>query len=128
MIGRFGLLVSILAPPGPSHAQVVGGESFFHGMPEPPLDLETSLGLPSAFTRNICTVNKLHYISLTRVLLLELDVGEGEGDDTYNPSKHDFESGDNKDHTLTSDCNGLYGAEVGGYYGYHYVLINLPME
>ena len=127
MIGQFGLLISILAPPGPSHALVVGGESFFHGMPETPKDLETSLGLPSVFTRNNCTVNKLLYISLTCVLLLELDVGEGEDDDTYEPSKHDFESGDNEDQTLTRDCNGVNGAKVGGYSGYHYVLINLPM-
>ncbi|KAI5410705.1 hypothetical protein KIW84_056011 [Lathyrus oleraceus] len=55
------------------------------------------------------------------------NVGEGEDDDTYDPSKHDFESGDDEDHTLTRDCNGLYGAKVGGYSGYHYVLINLPM-
>ncbi|CAK8537354.1 unnamed protein product [Lathyrus sativus] len=87
VIDRFGLLTSPLARPGLSHVSAMGGESFFHDTPKPLLDLETSLGFSLAFTCDKFTVDKLSYISTTRVPSLELDVGKGEDDDTNNPSE-----------------------------------------
>lgn len=76
-------------------------------------------------------MDKLPNISPRRVSSLELDVGEAEDDDTYDPSEHDFESGYDEDgfnHTLTSICSGLCGAGAVGYYGCHLVSINLTKE
>lgn len=76
-------------------------------------------------------MDKLPDISPRCVSSLELDVGEAEDDDTYDPSEHDFESGYDEDgfnHTLTNICSGLCRAEAVGYHGYHLVSINLTEE
>lgn len=88
VINCFGLLISPLDPPKLSHASVVGCELFFHDISKPPLSLEISLGIPSAFTHDIFIVDEFPDIYPTRVLSLNLDVGEAEDNNTYNPSKH----------------------------------------